>query len=96
MLTDAELAFPTNLVTAYGRATGYTSGPGTGAGTIFLKKTGDVNGTLIARLDDPLDASDDGPVDEDEEDTVAGPIAIAVDINETDGAGSEPGTGQPG
>ena len=56
----------------------------------------DVNGTLIARLDDPLDASDDGPVDEDEEDTVAGPIAIAVDINETDGAGSEPGTGQPG
>ena len=56
----------------------------------------DVNGTLIARLDDPLNTSDDGPVDEDEEDTVAGPIAIAVDINETDGAGSEPGTGQPG
>ncbi len=50
----------------------------------------DVNGTLIARLDDPLDASDDGPVDEDEEDTVAGPIAIAVDINETDAAGSDP------
>ena len=38
----------------------------------------------------------DFDVDEDEEDTVAGPIAIAVDINETDGAGSEPGTGQPG
>ncbi|HRP21849.1 MAG TPA: RNB domain-containing ribonuclease [Alicycliphilus sp.] len=56
----------------------------------------DVNGTLIARLDDPLDASDDGPVEEDEEDTVAGPIAIAVDINETDGAGSEGGAGQPG
>jgi len=56
----------------------------------------DVNGTLVARLDDPLDASDDGPVDEDEDDTVAGPIAIAVDINETDGAGSETGTGQPG
>ncbi|MBS0506496.1 MAG: RNB domain-containing ribonuclease [Proteobacteria bacterium] len=56
----------------------------------------DVNGTLVARLDDPLDASDDGPVDEDEEDTVAGPIAIAVDINETDGAGSEAGAGQPG
>jgi len=56
----------------------------------------DVNGTLIARLDDPLDASDDGPVDEDEDDTVAGPIAIAVDINETDGPGSETGTGQPG
>lgn len=56
----------------------------------------DVNGTLIARLDDPLNTSDDGPVDEDEEDTVAGPIAIAVDINETDGAGSEGGAGQPG
>ena len=56
----------------------------------------DVNGTLLARLDDPLDASDDGPVDEDEDDTVAGPIAIAVDINETDGAGSETGAGQPG
>ncbi len=56
----------------------------------------DVNGTLLARLDDPLDASDDGPVDEDEEDTVAGPIAIAVDINETDGAGSEGGATQPG
>jgi len=56
----------------------------------------DVSGTLITRLDDPLDASDDGPVDEDEEDTVAGPIAIAVDVNETDGAGSEAGAGQPG
>ena len=56
----------------------------------------DVNGTLVARLDDPLDTSDDGPVDEDEEDTVAGPIAIAVDVNESDGAGSEAGAGQPG
>ncbi|MBS0291856.1 MAG: RNB domain-containing ribonuclease [Proteobacteria bacterium] len=56
----------------------------------------DVNGTLIARLDDPADASDDGPVDEDEDDTVAGPIAIAVDINETDGAGTEPNADQPG
>ena len=56
----------------------------------------DVNGTLVARLDDPQDASDDGPVDEDEEEAVAGPIAIAVDINESDGAGSEGGTGQPG
>ncbi|HQQ71297.1 MAG TPA: RNB domain-containing ribonuclease, partial [Alicycliphilus sp.] len=58
----------------------------------------DVNGTLLGRLDDPLDTSDDGPVDEDEgdEDTVAGPIAIAVDINESDGTGSEGGVGQPG
>ena len=50
----------------------------------------DVAGTLVARLDDPLDASDDGPVDEDEgdEETVAGPIAIAVDVNEAEGEGA--------
>ena len=43
----------------------------------------DVHGTLVERLDDPLDSSDDGPVDEDDEDSVAsGPIAIAVDVNE--------------
>jgi len=43
----------------------------------------DVHGTLVERLDDPLDPSDDGPVDEDDEDSVAsGPIAIAVDMNE--------------
>ena len=46
----------------------------------------DIHGTVIERLDDPADSSDDGPVedaDEDEEDdTVAGPIAIAVDVNE--------------
>ncbi|ADV01397.1 ribonuclease catalytic domain-containing protein [Alicycliphilus denitrificans] len=56
----------------------------------------DVNGTLLARLDDPADQSDDGPVDEDEEEAVAGPIAIAVDIDETDGTGTEAGAGQPG
>lgn len=50
----------------------------------------DVAGTLLARLDDPLDASDDGPVDEDEgdEEAVAGPIAIAVDVNEAEGEGA--------
>ena len=50
----------------------------------------DVAGTLVARLDDPLDASDDGPVDEDEgdEEAVAGPIAIAVDVNEAEGEGA--------
>ncbi|WP_270174282.1 ribonuclease catalytic domain-containing protein [Diaphorobacter sp. ED-3] len=50
----------------------------------------DVAGTLVARLDDPLDASDDGPVDEDEgdEEAVAGPIAIAVDVNEAEGEGT--------
>ncbi|WP_287805790.1 RNB domain-containing ribonuclease [Diaphorobacter sp.] len=50
----------------------------------------DVAGTLVARLDDPLDASDDGPVEEDEgdEEAVAGPIAIAVDVNEAEGEGA--------
>jgi exoribonuclease-2 len=44
----------------------------------------DIHGTVIERLDDPADTSDDGPVDdaEEEDDTVAGPIAIAVDVNE--------------
>ncbi len=44
----------------------------------------DIHGTVIERLDDPADPSDDGPVEdaEEDEDTVAGPIAIAVDVNE--------------
>ena len=45
----------------------------------------DIHGTVIERLDDPADASDDGPVEDSEaedDDTVAGPIAIAVDVNE--------------
>ncbi|WP_422843903.1 ribonuclease catalytic domain-containing protein [Acidovorax sp. M2(2025)] len=44
----------------------------------------DIHGTVIERLDDPADTSDDGPVDdaEDDDDAVAGPIAIAVDVNE--------------
>ncbi|RYF22422.1 MAG: RNB domain-containing ribonuclease [Comamonadaceae bacterium] len=53
----------------------------------------DVSGTVLERLDDPQDASDDGPVDEaegDDDEAVAGPIAIAVDVNEP-----EAGTGQP-
>lgn len=47
----------------------------------------DIHGTITARLDDPQDPSDDAPLDdEDSEDTstVAGPIAIAVDLNDTD------------
>ena len=46
----------------------------------------DIHGTVIERLDDPNDASDDAPVDEqaEDEEDVAGPIAIAVDVNETD------------
>ena len=53
----------------------------------------DVSGTVLERLDDPQDTSDDGPIDEaegDDEEAVAGPIAIAVDVNEP-----EAGAGQP-
>ena len=52
----------------------------------------DIHGTVIERLDDPLDASDDGPVpdEEDAEDeAVAGPIAIAVDVNEAEVASAD-------
>jgi exoribonuclease-2 len=48
----------------------------------------DVNGTLIERLDSP-EAQATGAAEEageDEDDAVAGPIAIAVDMNETDSA----------
>ena len=45
----------------------------------------DLHGTVIERLDDPDDTSDDGPVEDAEDDeAVAGPIAIAVDVNEAD------------
>ncbi|MFX8110437.1 hypothetical protein ABTK99_19230, partial [Acinetobacter baumannii] len=47
----------------------------------------DIHGTVIERLDDPADTSDDGPVDDaEDDDTVAGPIAIAVDVNEAPAA----------
>ena len=53
----------------------------------------DLHGTVLERLDDPLDPSDDGPVDDeggsdgdDGDDAVAGPIAIAVDMNEPEAA----------
>ncbi len=47
----------------------------------------DVSGTLIERLDGDAAAPADGAEDsaEDDEEAVAGPIAIAVDMNETDG-----------
>ncbi|WP_027994335.1 ribonuclease catalytic domain-containing protein [Simplicispira psychrophila] len=52
----------------------------------------DLHGTLLERLDNPDDATDDGPVDdsEDSEDdqASAGPIAIAVDMNETEAPAS--------
>lgn len=49
----------------------------------------DIHGTVLARLDDPLDCGDDAPLDDetgadDGDDTVAGPITIAVDINDSD------------
>lgn len=53
----------------------------------------DIHGTITARLDDPDDSSDDAPLDdEDGEDNspVAGPIAIAVDLNDTDGTDPTP------
>ncbi|MFZ1499173.1 MAG: RNB domain-containing ribonuclease [Giesbergeria sp.] len=53
----------------------------------------DLHGTVLERLDDPLDPSDDGPVDDEDgsdgddgDDAVAGPIAIAVDMNEPEAA----------
>jgi len=53
----------------------------------------DISGTLLERLDDPQDASDDGAVDDaegDDDEAVAGPIAIAVDVNEADAGSSQP------
>ena len=51
----------------------------------------DLHGTVLARLDDPLDPSDDGPVDDEgaEDEAVAGPIAIAVDVNEAESPAAE-------
>jgi len=51
----------------------------------------DLHGTVLARLDDPLDPSDDGPVDDEgaEDEAVAGPIAIAVDVNEAEPPAAE-------
>ena len=52
----------------------------------------DLHGTLIERLDDPQDASDDGPVDDAEDDeAVAGPIAIAVDVSDAGAENAAPG-----
>ncbi|RZA12605.1 MAG: RNB domain-containing ribonuclease, partial [Lysobacteraceae bacterium] len=49
----------------------------------------DVAGTVVARLDAPDDESDDAILDADEgaddDETVAGPIAIAVDVNDAGG-----------
>jgi len=56
----------------------------------------DVHGTVLERLDDPLDARDDGPVEDEEQgdgegDAVAGPLAIAVDVQgEQEDGGAPP------
>ncbi|MCO5102801.1 MAG: RNB domain-containing ribonuclease [Burkholderiaceae bacterium] len=53
----------------------------------------DLHGSLLERIDDPLDPRDDGPVDDEDSDdgreAVAGPIAIAVDVNEPEAAPSK-------
>ena len=50
----------------------------------------DIHGTVIERLDDPADPSDDGVVeDETDDEAVAGPIAIAVDVNEAEPASAD-------
>jgi exoribonuclease-2 len=45
----------------------------------------DINGTLLERLDTAPDTDTDNPAADDDEDdaSMAGPIAIAVDINES-------------
>lgn len=48
----------------------------------------DISGTLIERLDGDIAADEDGG--EDDEDTVAGPIAIAVDMNDAEASDSTP------
>ncbi|MGE8396255.1 MAG: RNB domain-containing ribonuclease, partial [Comamonas sp.] len=51
----------------------------------------DIHGTITERLDDPMDSSDDAPVDEsaEDEEDVAGPIAIAVDVNDTESSSAD-------
>ncbi|MEB2347296.1 MAG: RNB domain-containing ribonuclease [Comamonadaceae bacterium] len=50
----------------------------------------EVSGTLIARLDDPPDTGDDGPVDEDEVDAPQATLAIAVNLTDGDAGTPEP------
>ncbi|WP_182284558.1 ribonuclease catalytic domain-containing protein [Comamonas testosteroni] len=51
----------------------------------------DISGTLIERLDAGAEAeSEDEDSGEDDEETVAGPISIAVDMNEADPAADQP------
>ncbi|WP_234638730.1 ribonuclease catalytic domain-containing protein [Delftia tsuruhatensis] len=50
----------------------------------------DVSGTLIERLDGDAVAAGGEDAAEDDEEAVAGPIAIAVDMNEADGTAADP------
>ena len=57
----------------------------------------DIHGTVTERLDDPDDTSDDAPLDDAAEDdeTEAGPIAIAVDVNEPESSSPSATTAAP-
>jgi exoribonuclease-2 len=52
----------------------------------------DVNGTVIERLDAPVQDADDDEGAEGDDDDVAGPIAIAVDVNESPDASNDGAT----
>ncbi len=56
----------------------------------------DVAGTVTARLDAEEESAEDTEADGDEDDAVAGPIAIAVDMNDAEsGATADAGTDNP-
>ena len=51
----------------------------------------DISGTLIERLDAGAEAESEGEDSgEDDDDAVAGPISIAVDMNDADPAADQP------
>jgi exoribonuclease-2 len=49
----------------------------------------DIHGTVIERLDTPEMTAAEGDTGEDDEDAGAGPIAIAVDMTESDAPAAE-------
>ena len=56
----------------------------------------DVSGTVVERLDLPVDNVDDSSESEDgEDDELAAPLALAIDVDETQGDGPETGTETP-
>ncbi len=50
----------------------------------------EISGTLAARLDDPLDTSDDAVIDDEEADAPQATLAIAVDVSEGGEGAAEP------